>query len=529
MKTSAKGIILFLVLVFFILSLYSWKAKILFNPDELFYYKSSQTFSELKDLYAPKYYGEHRFQKPPLFYLSVFLFFKLFGVNWFSARLVTIFSSILVLVMTYLLGLKMFDRKKAFFGTAVLATSILFFRFGRIALPEMTFVFFMTAAVYFAYSAFLENKRKFFYLSFLFMGIGSLVKGPVAFLIPGLTILIFQIINRKKVPSLSIPWIGGVFIILGLNLLWLIPTFLIYGKSFLHMATFELGNKLRENIHFYNIGEQAWHYFQKFSFYIPVIFALYLPWSILEPIALVIARKRLEKKLYFTQRSFLLIWFMTGFLLFTAVSTKRYHYVLSLFPALSLYLISFFNFEKGYIKKVFQGLLSMHIAGYLFTVILIFPLLSIDGVDRLSTKLATVLKTRDAPVAVSWRLDPQEIELYINRRVFVMWESHLANWRRGGGPKIGHIIPKSKKDAGPFYLMLAREEYDRFVSKTHPSVKGAAKSPVDYSKLSEDWRWRKTIKFKNFFDGLLKNPKMVKSHFKDGFQEEVLLLLVWRK
>ena len=210
-----RRIILFLLLVFFLLSLYAWKANFCFNPDEVFYYKSSQTLSEPGNIYAPKYYEEHRFQKPPLFYLAVFSSYKFFGVNWFSARLVTILSSVLVLIMTYLLGLKMFGREKAFFGTAVTATTVLFFRFGRVVLPEMTLILFITGALYFAYLAISGKRRGFFYLSFVFMAVGTLVKGPIAFLLPGVVILLFGIIKRKETPQVSVPWIQGFLIVLG--------------------------------------------------------------------------------------------------------------------------------------------------------------------------------------------------------------------------------------------------------------------------------------------------------------------------
>ena len=101
------------------------------------------------------------------------------------------------------MGLKLFDPEKAFFGTAVLATTALFFRFGRIVLPEMMLIFFMTGALYFAFKAFSENARNYFYISFFLMGIGTLVKGPIAFILPSLTILVFYFTNRKngKLPT----------------------------------------------------------------------------------------------------------------------------------------------------------------------------------------------------------------------------------------------------------------------------------------------------------------------------------------
>jgi len=516
---------LLLLCIFLILSLFTWKAKICFNPDELFYYKSSQTLSNLQTLYAPEYYGTPRFQKPPLFYSMVFVSFKLLGINWFSARMVTVISSILVLLVTYLLGRKMFDEEKAFFATGILSTTVLFFRFGRIVLPEMTLILFMVLALFFAYKAFHENKRKDFYLTFLFMGIATLVKGPIGFILPVSVIAIFNLLNRKNFSSASIPWVQGFFIVLAFVLLWVVPVFLIYGEKFLgHIMTAEIADRMTDKAQFASVGAYIWHYFKNVSFYVPVAFAEYMPWSVLFFAAFFYARKKREKTSYKTQRSFLLIWIITGFIIFTLIPKKRAHYVLLFFPALSLYLISFFDFNYQGIRKAFKVFLSATVAVYFLAVIVVFPYIFTDGVDRLSVKLENSLTEKNIPVAVSWRLDPQEIELYIDKPVYVVRESAFLG---EGASKVG--IEETRGDSPFFYLILAEKEHQEYLDMFLSHIKKTERTPVAYSILSSDWRWRKTINFKDFLYNTIKNPLEVKKYFINAFQEKVYLLEVKRK
>lgn len=518
---------LFLLIMFIMLSLYSWRPENCFAPDELFYYKGSQSLSDLKNLFGPEYYGERRFQKPPLFYLTVFLSFKLFGVNWFAARLPAILSSIGLLTVVYLLGLKMFDDEdKALFGAALLGTNIIFFRFGHTSLPEMTFILFGTAAVYFAYRAFMENKRNFFYLSFLFMGIGSLVKGPIAVIVPCVVTAVFGIINRRNGLSARIPWLGGFIIVFGLNLLWLTPAFLIYGKAFFsHILNTEITYRVAGRGAMASLDNYLAGYLKRISFYIGAIFTQYLPWSALAPLLLLFSGRKSGQNNFHPQRLFLTIWLLAGFLIFVSISSIRFHYVLSLFPALSLYLISFFDFARVKVKKIFTSVLAAAISIYLIATATFIPLIFSDGVDRLSLKLNDELKIKDAPSAVSWRVDYQKVQLHIDRPVYVITGIEFVEWICAK-PFIENLVGKAGALTPLFYVIIAEEESGKYFDNFISMVERVVKKPSSRHKLSEDWRWRKKIKIKDLLNNITQNPRMAAEHLKAAFQEKVFLIYV---
>jgi 4-amino-4-deoxy-L-arabinose transferase-like glycosyltransferase len=509
------------------LSLYSWRAENCFAPDELFYYKGSQSLSDLKNLFGPEYYGEHRFQKPPLFYLTVFISFKLFGVNWFAARLPSILSSIGLLAMTYLMGLKMFnDEDKALFGAALLGTNIIFFRFGHISLPEMTFILFVTAAIYFTYRAFAENRRGFFCLSFLFMGIGSLVKGPIAVILPCVVMVVFGIINRRNNLSTRIPWLGGLMIVFGLNLLWLIPAFLIYGKTFFsHILNTEITYRVAGRGAMASLDNYLVGYLKRIPFYISAIFTQYLPWSALAPLLLFFSGGKSGQNNFRPQRLFLIIWFLAGFLVFISIASIRFHYVLSLFPALSLYLISFFDFGRAKVKKIFTSVSAITISIYLIATATFIPLIFSDGVDRLSLKLNDELKIKDAPSAVSWRVDYQKVQLHIDRPVGVITGIEFVEWICAK-PFVENLVGKAAGRTPLFYVIIAEEEYGKYFDNFISMAERVVKKPLSRRKLSEDWRWRKKIKIKNLLDNIMQNPRMTAQHLKTAFQEKVFLIYV---
>jgi len=507
---------LVLIAVFLMLALNSWNAKSCFIPDELFYYKSSQTLVNPENIFAPKYYDEPRFQKPPIFYIAIFFAMKVFGINWFSTRLITILSSIAVLIVTYMLGLKMFDAKKALFAVVMLATSTLFFRYGRMAVPEMLFVLCITGAFYFSYRYFTENVGRYFYIAFLLMGIGILVKGPIAISLPTIAMFVFY---RVYKPSRSTPfiwWVYGVCIALGLSLSWFIPTIILHGHYFIgHIMQAEISDRFTAGTSNAAFNEAAWFYLQKLLFYFPVAVAEFLPWSVVVPAAFVFSKESIEMKKNNVGRLFLLIWAATGFITFTLVPAKRAHYVLSFFPAISLYLASFFDFEKKHIKDIFISVAFVTACVYIFAVLVVFPTLLIDGIDRLSMKLKDLSSASAEQVGVSWNLGPQKVELYLDKRTHVMPEHEFTE--------------KEFPGLNVSWILVAEKEYSKYLL---PAMLATNKISRDFpviTVIAEDWRWRKIIPFKKCIFDIKRNPANTVSCLKDTFQEKVYLIKVMRR
>ena len=119
-----------------------------YRDDEIFYFKSTQEMVLNHAFLSPTYFGENRFQKPILFYWLILFSYKLFGINWFAARLVGSLFGSLTIVLTWLIAREFFDRKLSILSCFILMTVPLFFRHAKNAVPDMPFDFFIVLALY---------------------------------------------------------------------------------------------------------------------------------------------------------------------------------------------------------------------------------------------------------------------------------------------------------------------------------------------------------------------------------------------
>ncbi|MBP7056424.1 MAG: glycosyltransferase family 39 protein [Candidatus Omnitrophica bacterium] len=502
---------LVLIAVFFMLAVNSWNPKSCFIPDELFYYKSSQTLANPENVFAPKYYDEPRFQKPPIFYMAVYSAMQIFGVNWFSVRLTSILSSIAVLLFTYMIGLRMFDEKKALFSAAILATSTLFFRFGRMAVPEMLLVSCMTGAFYFAYRYFTENIGRYFYTAFILMGIGALVKGPIAIFLPVVAMAVFYRAYGPSKPTPFIRWVYGVCIAVGLGLLWFIPTIILHGHYFIdHIKQAEISDRFTAGSHSIEWSGAIFYYLQKLFFYFPIVIAEFMPWSVIGPAVFLFNKESVDKKKNNTGRLFLIIWAATGFVIFSLMPSKRVHYVLSFFPAISLYLASLFDFEKKKIKEIFTGVAAITACVYILSAVFIFPVIFSDGVDRLSARLKDLAGSPEDKVGVSWNLGPQKVELYLDRRTYIIPEHEFSEEK----------LP----ELDVAWILVGAEEYNKYFFPDMPPAEKIKRGFPTILVIAEDWRWRKKIPFQKCISDIKRRPADAVSSLRDALQERVYLL-----
>ena len=95
-----------------------------------------------KDFILPMYNCQPRFEKPPMLYWLVSISSFLFGLNEFSARLVSGLSAIGVAVLTYLLAKDFYSRDIAIRSALILLTFPHLWIESRAVVPEMLNTFF---------------------------------------------------------------------------------------------------------------------------------------------------------------------------------------------------------------------------------------------------------------------------------------------------------------------------------------------------------------------------------------------------
>lgn len=241
-----------------------------YHADENFYVESSLRMVESGDYITPVYHEKKRFAKPILYYWMVVSSYEIFGVSLSSARLPSVLLGTLSIGLIFLLACRLFDSRVGLFSAFILPSVYLHFQISRWSTTDMALSFFVLLALYFFVLLFQSNFQKniYAYLFYLSLGLGFMVKGPPAILIPGLTALGFLIAIKRKgwFADLRVGW--GLVILLIIIVPWFAAMFVMHGEEFKnHIVGNEIKNRLVHDT--------------PFSFYyVGVLFRYQLPWSL---------------------------------------------------------------------------------------------------------------------------------------------------------------------------------------------------------------------------------------------------------
>ena len=219
------------------------------------------------------YDGLPYLDKPPVFFWLVASSFKLAGLHEWSARAPSALMGLCLLLLAWFLTRRMFGDSTAARSGVIIATTPLVIVFSRLVIFDMTLAFFITLAMasfWFAEGA--EFRRPWLdALMFLALGLATITKGPVGFLLPLLSIAIYQALRGKIRELKRLRWGLGCAVFLASVLPWFIsisirhPDFPSYALLEESLARYAGGLVHRRGGLFY---------------YIPVYLVGFFPWSI---------------------------------------------------------------------------------------------------------------------------------------------------------------------------------------------------------------------------------------------------------
>ncbi|MCD4698275.1 MAG: glycosyltransferase family 39 protein [Bacteroidales bacterium] len=144
------------------------------------------------------------FEKPPLFFWLQVVSMKIFGINEFAARFPNAVFGIITLILLYKIGSKLFNQRFGFIWAMAYFGSILPHFYFRSGIIDPVFNLFIFLGIYYLLKfkwkkegcdTSLFNKSGHFYLLLggVFVGLAILTKGPVAWLIVLLTVLVYWV------------------------------------------------------------------------------------------------------------------------------------------------------------------------------------------------------------------------------------------------------------------------------------------------------------------------------------------------
>ncbi|QJD98049.1 phospholipid carrier-dependent glycosyltransferase [Mucilaginibacter robiniae] len=173
---------------------------------------------------VPTFNQTLRTDKPPLHYFFMTAAYVVFGVNAFAARFFSAVCGLLIVVATYLFAAKHINKQVGLLSGFILLSSWHFGLEMRMAVPDPYLILLIILALYSIYlfynSSFTQFKYAFYF--YVCIGFGLLAKGPVALLLPVITITTFLLLQKQLTWATIVqfkPWYG-IMILISISLPW---------------------------------------------------------------------------------------------------------------------------------------------------------------------------------------------------------------------------------------------------------------------------------------------------------------------
>ena len=193
------------------------------GPDEPRYAWIARDMQETGDYITPRLYGKPWFEKPPLYYWSAALSFKLFGVSETSARFPSAIYAFLATLALAWLALRLYGAETARWLLLFLPTTVGMIGFSHAAATDMPFAATLTIAMVFAtilldldplrlassqdstapvgrFRSFTSSTSSTSFISFLFglfLGLATLAKGPASLILSGGAVLLWALFTKR--------------------------------------------------------------------------------------------------------------------------------------------------------------------------------------------------------------------------------------------------------------------------------------------------------------------------------------------
>jgi len=367
----------------------------LWEPEELRYAEVTREMMERNDWALLTCNYRNYPDKPPLFYWAIMLSSKLYGrLDHISARTVNITCGILCILFMYLFARGLVGNRGALLGGFVLiATPFFAWTSGEARMDTMLTMFIILALWTFWENYNREKQSWLLAIGFgVFCGLGTMTKGPVAFVLPFLTALCFSLYERKPRRFLNRYLVVSIIVGSAIVLPWLTLACLRGGEAFTRNILFKQ-----------NIGRFAGGYRHKRPVYhfFPVVPGILMPWTLLLPAAVVNIKKAEDDK----RRGlwFLLIWFLVVFIFFTICRGKRTIYMVPLVPAAAMLVGSALD-RMLTLRERGERFLTAEI-GFLFipvVLLMLAPIIPFGPAIARSEALRPLAKQWDMLVEIGW-------------------------------------------------------------------------------------------------------------------------------
>jgi 4-amino-4-deoxy-L-arabinose transferase-like glycosyltransferase len=323
----------------------------LVGPDEPRYVWIARAMAQTGDWVTPRLFGRPWFEKPPLYYWTAAIGFRLYLSAEWAARLPSAFAALGAALCIGWIGWKWYGSREfcpwspALLAPLIFSTSVATVGFARAGAPDMLFAASITfamasAAIVLAEAGILRspakdvdamasNQSRIATACFgAFAGLGVLAKGPAAIILVGGAILLWALVTRQwpAVIRLFHPYAIGPFCLVAFP--WYVLCAL-RNPDFVRVFIIEHN--------FARYLTPVFQHRQPFWFFVPITLLAMLPWSIFViPAARDGWRLWREKAWQNSPGFFFACWAFFPILFFSFSQSKLPGYILPAIPPLAL-------------------------------------------------------------------------------------------------------------------------------------------------------------------------------------------------
>ncbi|HUO44968.1 MAG TPA: glycosyltransferase family 39 protein [Burkholderiales bacterium] len=282
------------------------------------------------DWLTPRLDGIKYFEKPPLQYWTTALAYEAFGMHQWTARLWPALTGMLGVLTVFYAGRRLFGTDCGLYAALVLGSSLLYALIAHINTLDMGLTFFLglgLAAMLIAFDSrtAASSSRRWMYAAWAAFAGATLSKGLIGIVLPAAAVILYMLFKRDFSLWRKLHPVGGGVLFLLLCAPWFVaisianPEFpwFFFVHEHLQRYTTTLHNRY-----------QPWYYF------IPVLLAGMLPWTVTLLDTLFYARRQTAAG--FDHTLFLLLWSGFVFVFFSLSDSKLVSYILPMLPALAL-------------------------------------------------------------------------------------------------------------------------------------------------------------------------------------------------
>jgi 4-amino-4-deoxy-L-arabinose transferase-like glycosyltransferase len=284
------------------------------------------------DWITPHYDTLTYLDKPAVYFWLVAGSFRVGGINEWAARIPSALMALATLLLVWLLGRTMGGASAGLRAAVVFATCPLAIAFAHLVIFDMLLAFLMALVMTVFWIAKSEGYRdpRLDMLLFAALGVATVTKGPVGFLVPLLSIVVYEAVRGKGGDLKRLRWGLGVAVFLAAVLPWFIAVS-IRNPDFPRYALWQ------ESLQRFVTGGQV-HRQGGLFYYVPVYLAGFFPWSLCLLFAAWTRRKQWRELRQENHRAglFLLVWAMTVFVFFSISRSQLPGYFLPATVPLSI-------------------------------------------------------------------------------------------------------------------------------------------------------------------------------------------------